>query len=75
MNIVNYNEEYKLQYVNYNEQSELQWRLEITIANFNQNLLINCKIEMVEEQQKIMLISVKLAVIRPNMFWDFYSLF
>ena len=42
------------------------------LASCNINLLFNWKIEVVEEQQKIMHLTVKLAAIRPNLFWDFY---
>ena len=60
--------------VNRDEKSNLQCKIKIMMMNVNYYFLQSLKWEKckVEELFKNPYLSVMLAVIRPNLFWDFY---
>ena len=68
MKKVNYNSQ-----CNYNEESNLQCTIKIMMKNVNGYFFKSLKWEKceVEEHFKNPYLSVMLAVIRPNLFWDF----
>ena len=63
--------------VNHDEKSNLQCTIKIMVMNVNYYFLQSLKWEKceVEELFKNPYLSVMLAVIRPNLFWDFFFVF